>query len=76
MVGPEKCDDGNNGGCLSDCSGPVVGYMCIGGSNITSTICNPKCGDGLVIGNEKCDDLVLIGCLKNCSGPNPGYICA
>ena len=22
VVGIEKCDDGNKGGCLSDCSGP------------------------------------------------------
>ena len=39
LAGYEECDDGSYGGCLSDCSGPSIGFNCTGGNLTSQTIC-------------------------------------
>ena len=52
MVGNEGCDDGNLGGCLSDCSGANVNFTCSGGSSSSQTIC--VCSEGMGLVASKC----------------------
>jgi len=51
VVGPEPCDDGPNGGCKDDCTGPNPGYTCS-----QAGVCMPDCGDGLIVAGEECED--------------------
>jgi len=51
----EVCDDGNTSDddhCLGDCSGPVDGWYCSGGSASTPVDCNTQCNDGHLVGTE------------------------
>lgn len=81
MYAPETCDDGdkNDGvGCLSDCSGNMTGWYCIGGNQITPSTCSVKCGDLVIISpNENCDDgnvLASDGCSSVCK-VEAGWTC-
>mgnify|MGYP002381176602 CR=1 FL=1 len=59
MVFGEICDDGNlndNYGCKPDCSGPLPGFSCVGGSAISPIVCSEVCGDGILTINEDCED--------------------
>lgn len=72
MIG-EFCDDGDISSadkCEGDCSMPVTGWICTGGSPTTPRNCVPECGDGLVLGTEPCDDANLVdldGCSSTCT---------
>lgn len=52
----EVCDDGNLGGCLSNCTGPTPGYSCTSGSLFTPSICSEKCGNMIITASENCED--------------------
>ena len=55
MIG-EVCDDGDNGGCASDCKSVSKGYTCSALTERGPSICEEICGDGLQVGSEQCDD--------------------
>lgn len=82
MISPEACDDGDLIGtskCKADCSGPVDGWTCSGGSFSSPSICNPVCGDSKVVGDEVCDDGDLNNsdkCNGSCSGNTLGWSCS
>jgi len=73
----EDCDDGNsdNGdGCSSVC-GIEPNWSCTGNDG-TKSVCNPTCGDGVLVGKEKCDHGTgLPGCRDDCSGTKIGWEC-
>lgn len=53
----EECDDGNlddRDGC-SKTGKKEAGWTCIEGIDGKS-LCEPLCGDKLIVGNEQCDD--------------------
>ncbi|MCD6497959.1 MAG: SUMF1/EgtB/PvdO family nonheme iron enzyme [Deltaproteobacteria bacterium] len=61
----EECDDANQedgDGCSADCGRIEPGWTCTGRIR---TICEPVCGDGIVLGSEQCDGTALPQ--KNCS---------
>jgi len=50
----EACDDGNaavGDGCNTACQ-PDPGWTCTG----EPSVCNPLCGDGIIVAGEQCDD--------------------
>ena len=54
-VAGEICDDGDVSGvdkCKTDCSNPVTGWTCSGGSILTPKTCVPTCGDGVHLVQE------------------------
>jgi hypothetical protein len=51
MMTGEGCDDNDSTdgkGCKADCSGPLDGWSCTGGSTTTPVTCTPICGDGRI----------------------------
>ncbi len=79
-MGSENCDDfpDSPSGCEADCSNPIRGFQCPGGTRTTKSTCFSVCGDGLSAPTEMCDDGILDGkgCKDDCSGLVPGYNCA
>jgi large repetitive protein len=79
----ETCDDGGQGGCLSNCTGVKAGYMCTSAnpsvcsclSGYSGFPCLAVCNDGMLVGSEVCDDGTLNGCKSDCTGANPDYTC-
>jgi cysteine-rich repeat protein len=70
----EVCDDDNptdGKGCKPDCSGPLDGWVCAGGTPSTPMTCNTVCGDDIIAGDEECEDndggpTSLDGCSNLC----------
>lgn len=57
-LGQYECDDGNNkdgDGCSANCK-LEKGWDCHYDEKYCKLICNPICGDQLIVGNEQCDD--------------------
>ena len=79
-VGLEACDDGgtsNSTKCQSDCSGPVNGWLCVGGSASGPSTCTEVCGDGFYTMSEGCDDFNTFdgdGCSSTCI-VELGFLC-
>lgn len=80
----ETCDEGSldltgtGAGCNSLCTGTEVGWFCSGGGPSVEDLCNPICGDGLILGVENCDDHSNdgLGCAPGCQSLNTlGYDC-
>ena len=44
VVGIETCDNGNNGGCNSTCTGVSPYFTCTGGSPTSSSVCTCNTG--------------------------------
>ena len=58
-VSDEAWDDGNNAdsqGWLSNWSGAINGYTCIGGNENTTDTWAETCGEGYITHSEQCDD--------------------
>ena len=78
IVGTEICDDANafdNQGCLSDCTGSLIGWTCNG---VSSSTCSTNCGDALAVGTEQCDLGLLNDIANGCSvlcEVVPGWTC-
>ncbi len=34
----------------------MIGWNCLGGSEISPSTCFPKCGDGIAVDESECDD--------------------
>ena len=72
-MGDEGCDDGNDSdgaGCLADCSAPINGWHCVGGSTTSIDVCNEQCGDGVITTSETCEDDDILpgdGCDATCN---------
>ena len=66
------CDDGldDNMGCLTDCTGSIRGWSCLGGDYVNATVCKEICNDGILVGIETCDDGKgdTWGCKDTCVG--------
>lgn len=55
------------------------GWRCKGGSPTTASVCNPTCGDGVILGDEICDDLNTEdgdGCSSDCRLIEYGWKCS
>lgn len=81
-VGVEDCDiklPENTYGCNSNCLGNYTGFNCtFVFNNTNATLCDPICGDGIVVFGEKCDDGnpgTQRGCNYDCSGALSGWNC-
>ena len=79
-MGIETCDDGKGDtwGCKDTCVGVRKGWHCQKGSSTKASVCDPICGDGILVGEEPCDDGILgdeLGCDDDCSGPLSGWNC-
>ena len=68
IEGIETCDDGGLGGCLPNCMGPAIGYICHTMPLTNRSNCSVVCGDGIVTPPETCDDGNKGSCTSNCSG--------
>lgn len=75
----ERCDDANTkdgDGCAADCAAVETGWSC-GDPPADPSVCEPRCGDGLVRGVEGCDDANTAdsdGCAADCR-EEPGWLC-
>ncbi|MBK8156762.1 MAG: DUF4215 domain-containing protein [Streptococcus sp.] len=60
----------DNIGCKPDCSGPLPGWHCFGGTSTNQDTCFELCNDGVITMSEQCEDGNIVngdGCGASCT---------